>query len=78
MEITLPAAFETDVTPEQLALNVAVGFYTDGSSLAEAADIAGIPLADFMKELGRREIPLHYDLDDLANDLATVRSLPRP
>ena len=78
MEITLPPPFEKELTPEDLAVNLAVGLYTGGTDLPHAAEIAGLNIAEFIKELGRRDIPLRYTLEDLAVDLATVRSLPPP
>ena len=38
-------------------------------SLARAAEIAGIPLADFLKIAAEQGIPMHYTKHDLLRDL---------
>ncbi len=30
---------------------------------------------DFMRELGRRKIPMHYGVEELAEDLVAIREL---
>lgn len=44
-------------------------------TLGRAARIAGLPQAEFLKGLGRRGIPIHYDVADFAADLETLAAL---
>jgi len=65
-----------DATADQAVLEVAVGMFAARKiTLGRAARIAGLPHADFLKELGRRGIPIHYDVEDFAADLQTLAAL---
>ena len=76
MNITLPAPLETTLTPEQAALNLAIGLYTSGEvTLGQAAEVAHLSQTQFLHELGRRKIPVNYGTEDLAQDLATIAKL---
>ena len=43
-------------------------------SLGRAAELARIPLVDFMKEAADRKIPLHYSLQDLRDDIKAAKN----
>jgi predicted HTH domain antitoxin len=76
MTITLPAELETKITPAEAALHVAIGLFADEKvTLGQAASIAGVSQPALMQELARRRIPLHYGLDELEQDIATVKHL---
>ena len=76
IEVNDEALGDVRLTPAQALLDFAVGFYTDGrNTLGRAASIAGISQSDFQRELGRRGIAAHYDVDDLHKDLNTLASL---
>jgi predicted HTH domain antitoxin len=76
MEVTLPADLEAKVRPEELRLDLAVGMYAARRvTLGRAAEVAGLTQLDFQRELGRRKVPLHYDLEDWAVDVQAVREL---
>lgn len=65
-------------TPEKVRLELAVGlFAADNASLGRAARIAGLTHLEMQRELSRREIPLHYDIEDWKADLETIRSMDR-
>ena len=67
MNITLPPAVEQSLTPEAVALHLAIGlFVTEVATLGQAAQTAGLSQADFLRELGRRRISIHYGPDELA------------
>jgi predicted HTH domain antitoxin len=75
MELTLPANFETKLSPRKAALHLAIGmFVSEEATLGQAAEIAGMPQAAFLKELGARHISIHYGLEELAEDLKVVES----
>ena len=75
MKLTLPAAIETKLSPEGVALHLAIGlFVTEEATLGQAAEVAGLTQAALLKELGRRRVPVHYGPDELAEDLRVVEA----
>ena len=76
MNITLPEPLESTLTPSQAALHLAIGLFTAWEvTLGQAAEAAGISQSEFMRELGRRKIPLHYGVEDFAEDLIAIEKL---
>ncbi len=76
MVLTLPANLEARLSSQSAALHLAIGlFVSDESTLGQAAQVAGLSQADFLKELGQRRIPIHYGSEELAADLQAVESL---
>jgi predicted HTH domain antitoxin len=64
------------VRASDLLLDLALGMYASNRvTLGRAAEIAGLSQLDFQRELGRRRIPLHYDLEDFQADLRAVREI---
>jgi hypothetical protein len=49
---------------------------SEEATLGQVAETAGQSQADFLRELGSRRIPIHYGIEELAEDLATLESLP--
>ena len=75
MQLILPDAIETRLSPREAALHLAIGlFVSEEATLGQAAEIAEINQATFFKELGKRHIPIHYGMDELAEDLKVVES----
>ena len=78
MQLTLPSDVESRLTPRAAALHLAIGlFVTEEATLGQAAEVAGLAQSDFLKELGRRRIPIHYGMDELNEDLKVLESFPR-
>ena len=76
IEIQDDALGGVSLTPDQARLELAVGLFAGRRvSLGRAARVSGIPQADFLRELERREIPIHYDPDDFEADLKTIAAL---
>lgn len=50
-------------------------FVKEEATLGQAAQAAGMWQADFLRELGRRRIPIHYGMEELAEDLKAVEAL---
>ena len=78
MSLTVPSEVvsATDLTEQQLAVEVAVELYQrEKLSLGRAAQLAGMNKWAFNDLLANREIPMHYGLKELEQDLATARSL---
>jgi len=76
IEVPDKAAEEIGLSPELARLEMALGLFRDEkASLEQAAKVSGLSIPLFMKELGKRQIPLHYDVQDLEQDLKTLRKL---
>jgi len=76
MKLVLPTEVEALLSPESAALHLAIGlFVSEEVTLGQASAVAGMPQARFLKELGRRRIPIHYGTEELAEDLKTVAHL---
>ena len=75
MQLTLPEPLEARLSPQAAALHLAIGlFVTEEATLGQAAQTAGLSQPAFLKELGRRRIPIHYGPEELAEDLRVVDS----
>jgi predicted HTH domain antitoxin len=73
MLLTLPENREARLSPQSTALRLAIVlFVSDESTLGQAAQVAGLSQADFLRELGQRRIPVHYGFNELAADLQAV------
>jgi predicted HTH domain antitoxin len=76
MELTLPKPLDERISPRCAALHLAIGlFVSDEATLGQAAQTAGMSQAEFLRELGRRRIPIHYGQDELKDDLQAVKAL---
>ncbi len=76
MNIILPAPLEASLTEGRAALHLAIGLYTAGEvTLGQAAEVAHLNQTQFMHELGHRQIPLRFGLEDLAEDIVAIREL---
>jgi predicted HTH domain antitoxin len=76
MEVTLPKPLDERLTPKDAALHLAIGlFVSEEATLGQAAQTAGLSQAEFLRELGRRRIPIHYGEEELHADLDAVESL---
>jgi predicted HTH domain antitoxin len=73
MPIMLPEDIERQFTSEDLQLHLALGMFSDHRvTLGQGAAIAGLSQSEFLRELGARRIPVHYDEADAAADIAAV------
>ena len=76
--LTLPQSVEQSLSPESAVLHLAIGLFVSGeATLGQAAQIANLPQATFLRELGKRRIPIHYGAEELAEDLMAVDELAR-
>ena len=68
----------THLTDEEFVQEIAVYLYEQGRlTLGQASQLAKIPQLRFQHLLASRDIPVHYDQQDFADDLATLRTLQR-
>jgi predicted HTH domain antitoxin len=64
------------LSQQELLVELAVHlFEEDFISLGVAKSLAGMSTAQFMKLLGSRNIPLHYDVEELEEDVKTLKQL---
>jgi predicted HTH domain antitoxin len=78
MSLTIPAdvVSGTELTEEQLAIELAIVLYQrEKLSLGRAAQLAGMKKFEFNELLADRDIPMHYGMEELKQDLVTARSL---
>jgi predicted HTH domain antitoxin len=76
VQLTLPDSVEAMLSPQLVALHLAIGlFVTEEVTLGQAAEIAGISQTAFLKELRVRRIPIHYGRAELEEDLRVIESL---
>lgn len=67
------------LTEAELRFELAVHlFEASRLTMAQAARLADTPLAAFMRLLGERGIPPHYDVAEFREDLAAIEPLARP
>ena len=64
----------THMTNEELEVEMAVHlFEIEKLSFWQAAEMAGMSHWNFQQLLGSRQIPLHYGVEELEQDLETLR-----
>ena len=79
MVIPLPDELEAGLTAQDAALHLALGLFLDRrATLGQGAAIAGISQSEFLRELGQRRIPVHYEESDALADAAAIRDWSRP
>ena len=73
MPIVLPIEVERQFTPEEIRLHLALGLFLDRRvTLGKGALVAGLSQSEFLQELGKRRISIHYDEADALADAATA------
>jgi predicted HTH domain antitoxin len=80
MTITIPddVLEATHMSEDELLQELAVTLYQqDKLSLTQAAQLSGSDRDSFQDLLTSRGIALHYDVEDLHQDVATLRELGR-
>ena len=78
MQIELPDSLAGKMDAKELLLDLAVGMYMGRHrTLGQAAELAKLSQGDFQRVLGSRQVPAHYDLDDLTYDLQAAAELAR-
>jgi predicted HTH domain antitoxin len=78
MNVTIPdeLASSMQMSEADLRLELAVALYRDVKvTLGQASKLAGLSQAALMRELGRRNVPMSYGIDDLDEDLRNLAEL---
>lgn len=64
------------ISESEAKLDFALGLYIDEKvTLGQAANIASLSQGEFLKELGKRKIHFHYDIEEFEKDLETIKNL---
>lgn len=62
----------------ELKLEIAIMlFQKDKISIGKARHLAGMNLLEFQREIARRGICIHYDVEEFEEDIKTLRGLGR-
>lgn len=78
LEIPREVIHATRMRPQELRRELAVYLFQQGRlSFGKAREMAGMTVWAFQQLLGSRGIPVHYDLEDYEEDLATLKELSR-
>jgi predicted HTH domain antitoxin len=73
MNVALPEDMERQFTPDEIRLHLALGLFLDDRvTLGQGAAVAGLSQSEFLHELGKRKLSVHYDEADLRADIAAV------
>ena len=72
MKVSMAVGSQPVASPLLRALDQ---FVREAATLGQAARAAGLSQADFLRELGRRRIPVHYGAEELSEDLKAVETL---
>ena len=78
MNIFIPDELLRDVvmTGDEIMFGLAMGLYIDQRlTLGQAAALSSMSKPQFLRELGQRNVPVHYDDEDLRGDLETISNL---
>ncbi|MCD4811482.1 UPF0175 family protein [bacterium] len=78
IEIPREVIHTTRMTPQELKRELSVYlFQQDKLSFGKSREMAGMKVWAFQQLLGSRGIPIHYDVEDYEEDLATLGELGR-
>jgi len=78
LEIPREVLHATRMTPDELRSELAVSLFQQGKlSFGKARELTGLSIWAFQQILGSRDIPIHYDENDFADDIRTLRDLDR-
>lgn len=64
---------KAEISGSDLLIEIAVYLYgKERLSIGQAKDLAGLDLVSFQKELAKRDVYLHYDINDYYSDLGNL------
>jgi len=76
MTMTLELPDQLHLDPDQVRVELAVAlFQQERLSFGQARRLAGLSVWGFHQALGARHISLHYDVEELAADVATSKAI---
>ncbi len=64
-----------NITPEELAIEIATHLYaTKRLTIGQAKRLTGLDQISFQNELAKRDIYIHFTIEDVLKDVETLRS----
>ena len=76
MHLELPDQLLESCDADDVKLALAIGMYASRRmTLGQASELCGLSQGQLQRELGRRQIPAHYDLQDFEHDLKAAESM---
>lgn len=81
MSVLIPdeVVLATRLTEEELRREIAILLFAqDRLTLAQASRLTSMSRIEFQHLLASRRIPVHYDVQELAEDLETAKTLRSP
>lgn len=76
VEISDAIIKQTGLTPQQVLIELAVHLFENKMiTVGQGGDMTGLGHVGFQRELGARQIPLHYDLAEWEQDKLTLEKL---
>ena len=69
---------QAKISPQALRIEIAAYLYDkERLSMGQARRLAGLDLISFQKELAKRDIYIHYDVEDFLSDVETLEKLDK-
>lgn len=66
------------LSPDELKREIGILLFKQGRlTLGQASQLAEMPMAEFQHLLASRDVAPHYDVEDLEDDVETLRNLGR-
>lgn len=76
VELLKVAKVKKEHAGKELRKIVALELYRENAiSLGKAAEVSGLSVAEFMEMSAKREIPLHYRMEDMREDLKWAKEI---
>lgn len=76
LEIPFEIVHATRMTPQALKRELSIHLFAQGQlSFGKARELAEMSVWEFQQLLGSRKIPIHYDVQEYEEDLATIADL---
>ncbi len=76
IEISDRILSNSGLTPEEIRLRLAILlFQEEKMTLGQASKLAGLHQIQFQRELARRDIPIHYGMEEFKRDLETIKRI---
>lgn len=78
IQITEEVLKQVRMTPDEFLIEIAVHLYDIGKmSMGQARNFAGIDQLRFQKEMAKRDVYIKYTIEDLDQDLDTLKELEK-
>lgn len=67
-----------EMTPSEFLIEIAVYLYDkEKLSIGQAKNLAGLDLISFQQELSKRDVYIHYDIEDYHEDIKNLDKLDK-